>query len=107
MLSVTPAYLIIFAIVLFVGTLSTSSVASMCAGFGVYLFYDLLGMWLSPKTLSFVPFYTWDLSAYMYGGMSSNVYASFGKSFIIDVITLILFVVMTYIIFKRKDIKNQ
>lgn len=107
LLSVTPAYLIIFAIVLFVGTLSTSSIASMCAGFGVFLFYDLLNGWLSPKVLSFVPFYTWDLTPYMYGGVSSNIYASFGKSLVIDVITLILFVVMTYIIFKRKDIKNQ
>lgn len=106
-LSVTPAYLIIFAIILFVGALSTSSVASMCAGFGVFLFYDLLNGWLSPKVLSFVPFYTWDLTPYMYGGMSSNIYASFGKSFIIDVITLVLFIVMTYIVFKRKDIKNQ
>ena len=43
----------------------------------------------------------------MYGGISSNQYATFGKSLFIDILTFVVFIVGSYIIFKRKDIKNQ
>ena len=106
-ISVLPAYLIMFAIVYFVGVLTTSSVSTMCTGFGIFIFYDLLSTWLSPKVLSFIPFYTWDLTPYMYGGMSSNPYATFGKSLFIDILTFVVFMVLSYFIFYRKEIKNQ
>ncbi len=107
LLAVMPAYLIIFAIVMFMGTLSTSTVAAMCTGFGVYFFYDLINMLLSSKILAYVPFYTWDLSSYLYGGLNSNVYASLGKSLVIDIVTILVLIVGAYIIFSRKEIKNQ
>lgn len=106
-ISVLPAYLIMFAIVFFIGVLTTNSVSTICTGFGIFIFYDLLGSWLSSKVLSFIPFYTWDLTPYMYGGVSSNQYATFGKSLFIDILTFVVFIVGSYIIFKRKDIKNQ
>ncbi len=104
---VLPAYLIIFAIVMCVGAVSTSSVTTMIAGIGVYLVSDLLSMWFKPQLLSYIPFYTWDLTPFMYGGISSNVYFTFGKSLIIDILTIVVFMVVAYIFFKRKDIKNQ
>lgn len=105
--SVLPAYLIIFVLVLFIGALSTSSVASMAIGFGIFLFYDLLSLWLSPKVLAYIPFYTWNLSPYMYGGMNSNKYATFGTSLVIDIVTILVFGVLAYILFNKKEIKNQ
>ncbi len=107
LLAVMPAYLIIFAIVMFMGTLSTSTVAAMCTGFGVYFFYDLINMLLSPKILAFIPFYTWDLSPYLYGGLNSNIHATLGKSLFIDILTVLVLIVGSYIIFSRKEIKNQ
>ena len=105
--SVLPAYLIILTLVIFVGVLCTNTIAAMISGFGLYLGGDLIGMFLNDKVLSFVPFYTWDLSSYMYGGIVANTYASFGKSLIIDIVTILLLTILSFVLFKRKDIKNQ
>lgn len=106
-MSILPAYLIIFGVVILVGVLSTSSVATICSGFGVFIGGDLISMWLTPKIVSWLPFYCWNLSSYMYGGLDSNKYASFGKSLIIDIITLVGLFVISYILFNKKQIKNQ
>lgn len=106
-MSILPAYLIIFGVVILVGVLSTSSVATICSGFGVFIGGDLISMWLTPKIVSWLPFYCWNLSSYMYGGLDSNKYASFGKSLVIDIITLVGLFVISYILFNKKQIKNQ
>lgn len=104
---VLPSYLIIFAIVMCVGAISTSSVTTMIAGVGVFFVSGLLDLWFKPEVLSYIPFYTWDLTPFMYGGMSSNIYSSLGKSLFIDIITITVFIVVGYIFFNKKDIKNQ
>lgn len=104
---VLPSYLIIFAIVMCVGAISTSSVTTMIAGIGVFFVSGLLDLWFKPEVLSYIPFYTWDLTPFMYGGMSSNIYSSLGKSLFIDIITITVFIVVGYIFFNKKDIKNQ
>ena len=105
--SMLPAYLIIFGVVILVGVLSTSSVATICSGFGVFIGGDLITMWLTPKIVSYLPFFCWDLSSYMFGGLNPNKYASFGKSIVVDIITLVGLFVVSYILFNKKEIKNQ
>ena len=105
--SVLPAYLIIFFFVIFMGVLTTSTISTVSSTFGVYLFYDLLSLWLKPKVLAYLPFYCWDLSPYMYGGLSSNIHASFGTSLLIDIVTIIVLMILSFVVFKKKEIKNQ
>lgn len=105
--SVLPAYLIIFFLVILVGILSTSSVAAMISGFGLYLGGDLISLALSPKQLALMPFFTWDLSSYMYGGLALNEYATFTSSLIVNIVTILLLVILSYVFFKRKEVKNQ
>lgn len=105
--SVLPAYIILFLIVLFIGILTTNSVACISGGFLIYLFNDLLSLWLKPKVLSYIPFACWDLSSFMFGRLSSNAYASFGKSLAVDIITILVLLVLSYILFNKKEVKNQ
>ena len=105
--SVLPAYLIIFFFVIFMGGLSTSTIATVGSTFGVYLFYDLLSLGFKPKVLAYLPFYCWDLSPYMYGGLSSNIHASFGTSLLVDIVTIIVLMILSFVVFKKKEIKNQ
>jgi ABC-2 type transport system permease protein len=106
-ITVMPAYLIIFLIVLFVGVISTNSVAAIAAGFGVYLGGDLIALTLKPQMIAWMPFFTWDMSYYMYGGISGNQYATFTNALIVNVVTILILLVLSYVVFKRKDIKNQ
>ena len=106
-ITVMPAYLIIFLIVLFVGVISTNSVAAIAAGFGAFLGGDLIALTLKPQIIAWMPFFTWDMSPYMYGGISSNQYATFTNSLIVNVVTILVLLVLSFIVFKRKDIKNQ
>ena len=106
-ISVLPAYLIIYITVILVGVLSTNSVASMISGFGLFFSSDLLSYLLKPQILAYMPFYTWDLSPYMYGGLNTNKYATFGTSLLIDILVIILLCILAYIFFNRKEVKNQ
>jgi ABC-2 type transport system permease protein len=106
-ITVLPAYFIIYFIVLLVGVIATNSIASAIAGFASLFGAPLLDMFLNSKIMSFVPFFTWDLSPFMYGGLSSNQYATLGKCLIVDFITLIVLIISSYVIFNKKDIKNQ
>lgn len=105
--SVLPAYLIIFFFVIFMGVLTTSTISTVSSTFGVYLFYDLLSLWLKPKVLAYLPFYCWDLSPYMYGGLNSNIHSSFGLALLVDIVTILVLMLLAFIIFKKKEIKNQ
>ena len=106
-ISVLPAYLIIFITVILVGVLSTNSVASMISGFGFFFVSDLLSYLLKPQIVAYMPFYTWDLTPYMYGGLNTNKYATFGTSILIDILTIVLLGILAYVFFNRKEVKNQ
>lgn len=104
---IMPMYIIIFAFVLFIGVLTTSTIGAISSGFGLFFFSELINAFLPDKILSFLPTFCWNMSSYLSLGMSSNPYGSLVKSVIVCVITLILLIVSTFIIFKNKDIKNQ
>ena len=106
-ISTLPAYLIIFILIIFIGIVSTNAVATTVIGFGAFIGGDLLQLWLNPKILSFIPLCTWNLSSFMYGGMNYNTHITFGKSLLIDISTIFIFTLLSYVTFKRKEIKNQ
>ena len=102
-----PAYLLIFMMIIFVGIISTNAIATTVTGFGTFIGGDLLSLWLSEKVISFIPLCTWNLSSFMYGGTHSNTYITLGKSLVIDVLFMIVLITLSYICFKKKEIKNQ
>ena len=106
-LSTLPAYIIMFLLIIFIGTLTTNSVATTVIGFASFIGGDLVTLWVSEKVQSFIPLCVWNLSPFMYGGVHDNVYITFGKSLVIDIFTIVLLTVLSYVVFKKKEIKNQ
>ena len=106
-IAIFPQYLIIFLIVLFVGVFSTNVVAAISSGLGVFFLSDVLSYSVSQKIASWIPILCWDFTPYLFGGISANGYATFSKSAFICLVTIILLLIGTYLIFKNKDIKNQ
>ena len=48
----------------------------------------------------------WDLSPYLFGGLASMEGMSLGFSIMVSIIYLLLMIIPTYIIFKKRNIKN-
>ena len=95
----------LFTILLSVITTNTSgSIVSGLVLFGVsVLMYDLIFL----EELWFLPFIHWDFSSYLFGGLHWYEFASFELSLMVVLITIIIILILTYILFNRKDIKNQ
>lgn len=105
--SVLPAYFIIFLVIMLVGVLSTNTVGTICAGLGISLLPDMLEYILPSDIKAYLPFYNWNFSPYLFGGISSNQYSSFGLAVSVCVITIIVLLVVTFVSFNNKDVKNQ
>jgi len=106
-LAVLPEYIMLFAVCIFVGVLTTSTVACVISVFGVNIAGSLLESLLPEKIAAFLPTSCLNFSKYLFGGLSYNKYQTLGGSIAIYVITLVVIVAITFIIFKKKDIKNQ
>lgn len=109
-LSVLPAYLIILTLAFFIGVLTTNTGVSIAVVFLVYLFggiIESLASLFNAKIIAYIPTMCWNFNQYLYGGMATFQYSTLTKSIIVSVITFIIFFVGSFIVFKRKDIKNQ
>lgn len=107
LISILPQYLIIFFFAFFACVLTTNSAAPMTAGMGLVIGAEMVSYYLSDKVLAYLPFGCWDFSTYLFGGFSLNKYASLPLSLIVCFITLVVLIALSFLIFKRKDIKNQ
>ena len=59
------------------------------------------------KPLAYLPFYTWRLDEFMFGGRSTIKQLTFNNSLILDIVYIVIFSISLIIVFKRTDIKNQ
>lgn len=106
-LAVLPKYLILFAFTMFMGVLTTNTVGAIASGFGLYFLADFIGFYISDRIAACLPMYCWDFSSYLFGGIALNPYSTLGKSVVICLVTLVVLVMAAFVIFKKKDIKNQ
>ena len=110
-----PKFLIMYMFVILVGVISTSTAATIVFGFAFYILPGLLMELLSipGKIASFIFFYCWDFEQYITGilPISGNdelmKHSSLLKSSLVCLITFIIITVISFIVFKKKDIKNQ
>lgn len=107
LVAILPQYFIIFFFTLLVCVVTTNAVGSMAAGFGLMLGAEMVSYYLSDKLIAYLPFGCWNLSSYLFGGFSLNKYASLPLSLFVCFVTLVILIGLSFIIFKRKDIKNQ
>ena len=106
-LTLLPEYLMLTFVTLLVGALTTNGASSIVGGIGLYIVSSIFEAYASIKWVSFVPTMNWNLSGFLFGGISEYQYVTLGKSIVIDVITIAALVIGTYIVFDKKEIKNQ
>ena len=106
--AILPAILILITFTLLISIITGQTATSVVLGFVLYFIPNLFSALLDRvQLLSFLPIFNWDLSTYLFGGVSPYKYLTLGKAIVVDVITVVAFVAAAIILFKKKDIKNQ
>ena len=70
---------------------------------------ELINMFIVSKKIDFLKYFVtmnWDLSGYLYGGSAPYEGLTMMKSSIICLIYLLIMIVLSIVLFKKKDIKN-
>ena len=109
-LATLPMYLILFTLAFLMGVVFENAIIAIIVPLIVYMFGNVISM-LIPASLdrlkALLPTNCWTLNAFLNGGLSSLKYATLTKSIIVDVVFIVLFIALSIIFFKKKDIKNQ
>jgi ABC-2 type transport system permease protein len=106
--AILPAILILMTFTLFVSILTGQTATSVVLGFVLFFIPSLFSLLIDRVALlSYLPIFNWDLTTYLYGGISPYKYMTFGKAIVVDIITIIALIVASIIFFNKKDIKNQ
>lgn len=102
-------YFILFAlIIIFISTLTRNTALSAASGFFILILPEFLAMFIQKfKYIAYLPFYTWKLNDYLFGGVSQYGILDFKASLVMDIIYVIVFVVLILITFKHSEVKNQ
>ena len=106
--AILPAILIMMTFTLLVSILTGQTATSVVLGFVLFFIPNIFSLLVDRVALlSYLPIFNWDLTTYLFGGISPYKYMTFGKAIIVDIITIIGLIVAAIIVFKKKDIKNQ
>ena len=110
LLSILPAYLIILTITFFIGIVSTNGAVSIAVGFLVFFFGNIINQMaviVDSKLIAFIPSMCWNFNAYLFGGLPTFKYSNLGIAIFVSALVFIIFLVGSFIVFRKKDIKNQ
>ena len=110
LLALLPEYLIILTVAFFISTVVGSTALAVTVSMLMYVFSSVVNsliMNFNVKILKYFPTMCWDFSEYLFGGIPSFKYASFWPSVVVCVLTFALLIFLTFVLFKKKNIKNQ
>lgn len=105
--SLLPAYFILMLFTLFIGILTTNTTGAIVSGFVLFGLSSLIFDLTLTESMIFLPFIHWDFTSYLFGGLHWFKYTTFGISVFIVTIYIVVLLVLSYILFNFKDIKNQ
>lgn len=105
---ILPQIIILTLFTILISTLTGNTSVSVILGFILTFMSELfLGFVSKVKILSLWPTFNWDLNVFFFGGIHRIEAFTFTKAIIVDIVTVIVLTVVSLIVFKRKDIKNQ
>lgn len=107
LLATLPEYLMLFALCICVGIITTNTIACVVTMLGVPVVSMMLSEFLNEKIVAYLPTSCLNFNDYLFGGISSNPYQTLPMNIVIYVITFVIVVALSFIVFNKKDIKNQ
>lgn len=104
-LAILPEYIFYLVVCVFVGVITTNTVASIAAVFALQLVPVLITF--PDNIAAYLPFNNFNFNQYLFGGMAVNGYQTLWSSIAIAFLTIALLMIIMFYIFKKKDVKNQ
>lgn len=108
-LAMLPQFILLATIAFTLSTISTSSSLSITMSLLFYIAGGILNniaISFNVKLMKFLPTLNWDFTQYLFGGLPSMETLSLGFSIMICIAYLLLLTVASFIVFKKKNVKN-
>lgn len=108
LVGILPELLILTLFTVLISALIGNTALAVVLGFILTFIPGMFsGMIDKFKILSYLPIFTWDISEFLYGGMSFSESLTLPKAIGVDVVTIIALIFGIILVFKKKEIKNQ
>lgn len=104
-----PMFIIIATLAFMLSTLIGNTAASIAISFVGSIISSIINMLVINYKVAFMRYFVtlnWDFSDYLFGGVSQFKYTNFNFSLIICLIYFIAMLIISFVIFKKKNIKN-
>lgn len=108
-LAILPEFILIATIAFMISTLSTNSALAITISLLGYMaggIINTVALSFNVKFLKFFISMNWELGQYLFGGLPQLESMSFGFSIITCIVYFLLFIIPTFVIFKKKNVKN-
>ena len=108
-LAYLPMFIIILTISFMLSTVTTNSQISIALPFVFYMFSSVINamaMSFNLKLMKYSITLNWNLNDYLFGNLPSFPYGSFTNAIVINIIYFIVLLLMTILVFRKKNIKN-
>ncbi len=101
-----PMYLLILSITFAISTISCNTSVSIVLGMIIYLSKNIIYLNDNMEFSKYLLPTNWDFTRYLFGKLPEVAFLKFDFSIMICVTSFVLIILITFICFKNKDIKN-
>ena len=108
LIGILPELLILTLFTVLISALIGNTALAVVLGFILTFIPGMFSSMIDKfKPLSYLPIFTWNISEFLYGGMSFSESLTLPKAIGVDVVTIIALIFGIILVFKKKEIKNQ
>ena len=101
-------YINMTLLILLMSVVFTSTALSGAFGFALIIVPEILTYFITTyKWLAYLPFFTWDMTCYRFGGDALFEALNFKLQLGLNILYTVVFILISLLLFKKKDIKNQ
>lgn len=104
-----PFLIMILTISFCIGVVSSNTVLAVTLTMLIYMFSDMINELISKSSLTYLKYFltvNWDFRNYMINGLGVNEYVNFKFSIFVYAGYLLLFLLIAFVVFKKKNIRN-
>lgn len=104
-----PLLIMILTICFGISCITCNTVISVTLTMLIYMFSQTINSLISRSNIEMFKYFltiNWNFTYYLFGGIGINKYGGIGLSSIVYIIHLILFLIIIFTFFRKKDIKN-
>lgn len=108
-ISKIPMFILISSFIILIGIATLNSQITITLGLILYIISNIFNEALLNTNLKISQFLitsNWDFSKYLFHAIPKNIYLSLNKSITVYIVYLFIIIILSFILFNKKDIRN-